>query len=297
MANITNLDQVASPNDVVMPDWVNVVATRIKSIELQLADAAQQINELKAQLSQAYKVQIKGNLNVALAGGSVKLLNGTIAIVPPASFNVTNNATTYVYINDSTGTLNASTTRPTTGLEVARVVASGGTITSAQNYPLFETKTPFPDLSQYATIAYADTRSWEAIATAKKTQRFSVPNTDTYYTVPFESLVGTGFNTAGTFTTPKAGKYIFHAQIRVDTTAPQTQPDLSVKLSLFIGADETGLPLMQAESARGDITLNAQNAEPVTLTVNDKAYIKVYLTDGYQARVRENSVVQVWRLP
>jgi hypothetical protein len=227
------------------------------------------------------------------------LSNATVANILPGRLTLADNSTTYIYIDDQ-GNVVSATTRPGIGQEVAKVTVSSGNVTNIVNYPIFEVRPGLPDFSNFATIDYANSRTWQLIAVARKINTYSIPGTDTYYTIPFESLKGSGFNTNGLFTMPTAlapGKLIFHPQIRVDTTTPLSSPDLSVKLSLFAGNDELGLPLAQFESARGDTTINASNAEPVLLTAGQQCTIRVYLTIGKNARVREGSVVSVWRLP
>lgn len=299
MADITNLNQTANELDRLAPAWINSVAARVKEIDTAIASANSQINALKSQVSQAFRVSPISGLNVQYAGGQIKLSNANVANIQAGQITLSNNAITYIYINDQ-GAVLASLTRPGIGQEVAKVTTLNGNVTDIINYPLFEVRPALPDFSDFATVDYANSRAWQLISVARKVNTFSIPGTDTYYTIPFESLKGTGFNTNGLFTMPTAiapGRLIFHPQIRVDTTSPLSSPDLSVKLSLFAGNDELGLPLAQFESARGDMTINASNAEPVLLTAGQQCTIRVYLTIGRNARVRENSVVSVWRLP
>ena len=297
MADLTNLNQVAVDNDRLMSAWINDVRNRILKLDQSLALANEQINSFRNELSQAFKVVATGGLTASVSGGSLKLTQqGTVFAVSPTTITLTNNATNFVFIND-TGTVSVSTNRPSTGLEIARVVTANGSISSIQNFPLFKTELVQVNLSDYATVDYANSRIQKLIATGRKTSIQSLPARDTYYTVSYQSLTGDGLNTAGTFTCQVAGNYIFHSQLRCDTTTPLSSPDLAIKMSLFLEADETGLPLMQGESAFGDITLNARNAIPLAMTVGQRAFIRAYVTTGSNVRVREGSSVSVWRLP
>ncbi|MBW4633568.1 MAG: hypothetical protein KME30_17215 [Iphinoe sp. HA4291-MV1] len=293
--DLTSITQTAQDNDRLMPAWSNSVKDKFTAIEQEIAFAQQQLADLKAQLSQAFQVTPTGGLTVSVAGGSFKTTGASVIVVSPTTLTVPASATSYVYINDS-GQVLVSTTRPAVGLELAKVVATGVGISSIQNFPLFEVKQAI-NLSGYATIAYADSRSWQQIAVAKKTAVYNIPGRDVYYTIPFESLQGSGFNTGGVFTPPQGGKYKFQCQIRVDTLATASTPEMSGKISLFVDGQEIGTALQQGYSAFGDLVFNAENAEPIILTTAQQATIKVYLTSGTQCRVRENSTVVAWRVP
>lgn len=297
MADITNLNQTASDSDRLMSAWINNVRSKIIELDQSIAFANEQINSFRNELSQAFKVSSSGGLSANVAGGSLKLTQqGTVFAVSPTTITLTNNATNFVFIND-TGVVSVSTNRPSTGLEIARVVTANGSISSIQNFPLFKTELAQVNLADYATVDYANSRVRKLIATGRKTLVQSLANRDTYYTVSYQSLTGTGLDTAGTFTCSIAGQYVFQSQLRIDTTTPLSSPDLAIKMSLFLEADETGAPLMQVESARGDVTLNANNAIPLQMTVGQRAYIRAYITTGSNVRVREGSSVSVWRLP
>lgn len=295
MADVVNLSQTANDGDRLAAAWINNARSAIAGLQNQVDSANLQIDSLKSQLSQAFRVTVLSGLTVSYAGGLVKLPSGLIASIASASLAIANNTTSYLYV-DENGQVLTSTTRPDIGLEIARIVASSGQITQIQNYPLFEVRPTLPDLSLYATIDYTNGRSWQNINTAQKTTTQAIASRDTYYTITWQSITGTpGFNTAGTFTAPVNGNYIFHCQVRVDTLAPDVP--LAVKLSLFDSNSETGLPLAQGDSAYGDITLNASNAFPLQLEQGEDAYIKIYLTRGISSRVRENSRCQIWKVP
>lgn len=292
--DITNLSQTAQADDRLMPQWVNAARDAIASLTQQIAYANEQIGQLKSQLSQAFQVVPTAGLTATVAAGNVKLPSGLIAALAQTTITVPNNAISIVYISD-TGQVLVSVQRPSVGLELARVTAAGGLITAVQNYPIFEVRPAAVNLEEYATRSYSDSRAWKIQAMARKTAVFPIPGRDTYYRIPFESLVGTGFNTAGSF--KAVGTFIFKVQIRMDTTAVASNPNMSGKVSLFVNNEEVGTALSQASSAFGDLIFNAENAEPVTLTSTDTADLRIYLTSGTQARVRENSQVSVWKLP
>lgn len=296
MPDIVGLDQVATDSDRVMAAWVNAIRNKVVSLEQQLAYANEQIGTLKSLVSNAFAIAPIAGLTANMSSGSIKLSNGTLASIPSQSLTFPNNATSIVFINDS-GVVVVSATRPTIGYEIARVVTASNAITSVQQYPLFVVRPQEIDINNLATIAYANSRSWQSVAIARKASAYSIPGRNTYYTVPWETLFGTGWNTGGDFTAPVAGSYIFKVQVRVDTLAVASSPDMASKISLFSGNSEQGVALQQVESARGDLVFNAENAEPLVMAKDAIAQIKIYLTAGTQCRVRENSVCQVWRLP
>ncbi len=293
MVDITSLNQTAQQDDRLMPQWVNATRDAIASLSQQIAYANDQISTLKSQLSQAFQVVPTAGLTATVAAGNIKLPSGLIVAIAQTTVSVPNNATSIVYISD-TGQVVVSVERPSVGLELARVTAEG-IITSVQNYPIFEVRPAAVNLENYATRSYADSRAWKIQATGRKTAVFPVPGRDTYYRIPFESIAGTGFNTAGVF--KSIGTFIFKVQIRMDTTAVASSPDLSGKVSLFVNNEEETLALTQFQSAVGDAVFNAENVVPVTLTSEDSADIRIYLTRGIQARVREGSRVTAWKLP
>jgi hypothetical protein len=291
------LTQTASDSDRLAAEWVNAVRNKLSNLEQQLAIASEQINSLKSQISQAFRVTQLTGLTAQYASGSVKLPSGIVVAISSGTVTVGASATTYLWISD-TGAVQLTTTRPTIGLEIARITSSATTITEIQNYPIFEVRPAFPSLDGYSTIDYANSRAWLLTGTARKTTLQGLPSRDTYYTLFWQSISdGTNWNTGGIYTAPTTGKYVFHAQVRVDTTATASNPELAVKLSLFVGNVEIDTPLMQAMSAFGDISLNSSNAAPVQLNAGDTATIKAYVTNGTSVRVREGSVCTAWRLP
>jgi hypothetical protein len=293
MPDIIDLSQTAANGDRLGFQWINAVRDRISSLEQQLAIANQTIQDLKAQTAQAFRVSVISGLSLAYLGGQLKVkTSGIILTIAPGNLTAPANATSYVQI-DMLGAVSVSTTRPSSGFEVARVVTDATSVLSVENYPLIEARGAEPDLSTYATIEYADSRSWNEVAVGKKTSSFSIPGTDTYYRIPLEALSGSGFATSGLFTAPATGRYVFSSRIRVDTLSPSNP--LAVKLSLFVSGTE--YLLHQGDSAYGDLSASVQNNEPVTLNQGSTADMRVYLTRGTLARVRENSSVVVWQVP
>lgn len=290
MPDLTDLSQVASENDRVMPAWLNAVRNKLTSLEQQLAAANQTITQLRAETAQAFRVRVQAGLSLSYAGGTVKLLTGEIAVVQPGALTAPDNATNYIYI-DGTGAIALATNRPDTGLEIAKVTASSGAVTELINYPQFAIKSSPVDLDDYATVDYADSKEWQLSAKGRKTAVFAIPATDTYYTIPFESLEGSGLNTGGVFTPPDNGIYLFNPRIRVDSLSPSSP--LAVKLSLFINGVE--YLLHQGDSAYGDLSASPMS-EGFTLTTSDQVTMKVYLTRGVSARVREGSTFSCWRI-
>lgn len=290
--DVLDLSQIAANGDRLGFQWINAVRTKLVELEQQLAIANQTINQLKSETAQAFRVAVISGLNLAYTGGAVKLPTGVIATIAPGNLIAPPNAVSYGFI-DANGNVQISATRPTVGLEIARVQAGDNTIIQLQNYPLFTVAPVDPDLSQYATVDYADGRMWKIQAIGRKTAVYNIPATDTFYRIPLESLTGDGFATNGLFTAPVAGKYIFASRIRVDTLSPSNP--LAVKLSLFVNSVE--ILLHQADSAYGDLSASIQNNEPITLNQGQQADMRVYLTRGTQARVREGSSVVAWLVP
>ncbi|NMG10831.1 hypothetical protein [Brasilonema sp. UFV-L1] len=295
MVDIVNLGQVAQDSDILRAAWINAASRKLADLEQSLAVANEKLGTLQSQLSQAFQVTRSAGLTANVAAGTIKI-GGIVASIAALSITCPDNSTSYVYIDNNAQVL-VATTRPSGGYEIARVVTSGGQITEIQNYPLFEVRPPAINTDNFATIEYANSRAWQRIALARKTQDFPIPARDTYYRIPFEALEGNGFNTSGLFTAQTAGDFVFHAQIRVTTTATQTSPDMSAKLSLFTAGQEYAI-LGQTESARGDLTINASNARPLIMTAGQTADLRIYLTRGVQTSVRSDySLVQVWKLP
>lgn len=298
MANITNLSQTASNGDIVQDSWVNAVNAEVDRL-------AQRITQLSSRISSAEEAFIPfrstplSGLNLAYNGGSVKLPDGSVATLPPGTIGVIDNAISFLYVDDTGQMLVAdSGNRPILGFEVARITATAGAITAVEHFPLAEVKPVLPDLKDYATVEYANTRSWFNAVTAHKNGVFPIPGTGQYYVIPFEviTLGGTdAFDTSGTFRPTTEGDFVFHMRIRVDTTAVFTNPNMGAKISLFV--NNTEYVIAQAESARGDLVLNGSNASPVRMAIGDVATVKVNLTSGTQCRVRQESTVQIWRLP
>lgn len=300
MTTLTDITQNAADGDLVTGAWVNSLRAKLNALDAAIATASSQIGDLRSQLSQAFRVTAISGLLVAYAGGTVKLsASGIVVTVAPGQLTLPASSTSWIYL-DATGTMVSSTTRPTIGLEVATVTTNATTVTAIVNFPIFVVQ-PNLNLDNYATIAYANSRAWEQVAYGRRTTSWIIPAAETFYTIPFETLQGVGLNTAGVFTAPAGTRsYVFHVQVRVDTTAVFTS-SLSVKISLFVepsggSLTEYGI-LAQSESARGDITLNAENAQPISLSGGDKVTARVYLTQGVSARVRENSQIKVWGLP
>jgi|GEM_PF-7002026 hypothetical protein len=292
MADIVSLDQQAANGDRLGFQWINAVKAKISDLEEKLAIANQTINQLKSETAQAFRVSVVSGLNLTYTGGVVKLPSGLVATVMPGNVTAPNNATSFIFVG-ADGAIAIATTRPSIGLEIARVQTSNGSISSLFNYPLFTVRPVDPDLSQYATVDYANSRAWKIQALGRKTATFVIASTDTYYRIPLESLTGTGFATNGQFTAPVTGNYVFSSRIRVDTTTPNIP--LAVKLSLYVNNVE--ILLHQSDSAYGDLSASIQNNEPVALAIGQQADMRVYLTRGQNARVREGSSVVAWLVP
>lgn len=295
MADLVSYTQTAAVGDRLTSDWANSVRNAINSANTAIAANTQSINQLRADTTQAFKTSVLSGLTVSYLGGNVALTSGVIIAISPGTATVPNNATSYLFIN-ALGAVTVDSSLPQGAVGMAAIVASGGVITSLQNYPLFAIRPSF-DPGAYATTTYAASRAWEKAAVARKNSLQNLANNAQYYIVTFESLQGAGFATNGTFThTGVQRDYIFDAQIRIDTTAPNSA-NLSVKVSIFVNGTEQAI-LYQARSAEGDITGTGRNVEPFRLSDGDQVNIRAYVTSGVNVRVRENySVCVAWRLP
>lgn len=298
MANITAINQTASNGDIVQDSWVNGVNAELDRLGGLITQLSSRVSSAEDAFIPFRSTPLSG-LNLAYNGGSVKLPDGTIATLPPGTIGALDNTTSFLFVDENGLMLIAdSGNRPILGFEVARITAAAGVITAIEHFPLAEVRPVLPDLKDYATVDYANTRSWFNAVTAHKNGVFPIPGTGQYYVVPFENIIlggGDTFNTAGVFTPATEGDFIFHMRIRVDTLAVFTQPNMAAKISLFV--NNTEYVIAQGESARGDLVLNGSNASPVKMGLGDTATIKVNLTTGVQCRVRQESTLQGWRLP
>lgn len=77
----------------------------------------------------ALKVSASTGLTVSYQGGSIALTDGSVATISPANLSVTDNTTNYVFVNES-GTVAASAILPVRCIPLARVITSGGAISS-----------------------------------------------------------------------------------------------------------------------------------------------------------------------
>ena len=290
--DIISLNQTANDNDTLAASWVNEASNKIREIEKQLASLTQQLNTLKAQLN-AFHVSSSGGLQINCSGGNVKIRDEVYNIKPQV-ISLKPNKVNFIFITEM-GILCFGDQRPEKSYDVAKVVTNQNSIVEIKNYPLHEVKPSAFELDKYATIEFARSQRWIPLVAAIKRSIYRVPERDKYFILPFEEIRGNGFDTGGTFTCRQVGQYIFHAQIRVITT--RIAIPLSVKLSFFINNIEFPIPLIQVHSARGDVTLNASNAIPYNLKLDDKVHLMIYLTQGESIDVREGSGVQVYLLP
>lgn len=303
MARITSLDQNVANGDTIDEQWFDAVNAAIAKLTQDLANTQQELETIKSQVTESLIVSLGGGLRLEISPGRVTLPDRTVSVIPSSNLQAIANDRSYIYIN-TTGQLEVSTTEPADGLlELAEATANDSEVTQLTNYPRLRVSTPTPNLDLLATRAYVDDNKFKPLATARKTSAFNIPQSDTYYVIPFESLTGSGFNTSGQFTAQKDGQILATAQIRVDTTRPDLYRDLSVKFSMFDVNSELGLPLSQMESADGDLTHNAITAAPITVTTGQVFTFRIYIsfrnrqvTTNDRIRVRENSRVTIWQV-
>jgi hypothetical protein len=92
-------------------------------------------NQIKSQfyaLKDRFLVSHNAGLLVNYNGGSLILPNGTTFSIAPGAIAVTNDSTSYVFIN-KTGAVQVSSVYPTVGYALAQVVAASGTVTSVSD--------------------------------------------------------------------------------------------------------------------------------------------------------------------
>ena len=154
MPDITNLNQMANPNDRVMHTWVNEVSKGIKAFEQQIALINQKLATLQ-NLANPFFVTVNSGLNVTINSGSIKLTNGNVTNINSTNINIINNATSYIFIDDS-GVIKNEINRPSLGYEIARIITNNGAVTQLVNYPLIVIRTPVPDFSKFATVDFVN---------------------------------------------------------------------------------------------------------------------------------------------
>lgn len=290
MADLTSLDQTAGESDRVLPTWFNAVSARFTEVTQQLAVVQEEVQKLRSETAQAFLVSRISGLSVSYAGGTVKLPDGSISAVSPGEITLPDNQINFIYI-DGAGAVQANTTRPDTKFEIARVTTNSGNISEVINYPQFRVSTEINDLDDYATTNYVDSRQWQEVAKGVKNNIYNIPATSNYYIIPFEQISGNGLSTASQFTPSVDGRYLFNPRIRVDSLSPSSP--LAVKLSLFINNVE--ILLHQGDSAYGDLSASPIS-EAIALTTSDIVTMRVYLTRGVLARVREGSTLVCWKV-
>lgn len=95
-----------------------------------LSDAAGQIKPEWMAFRDALRVTALSGLNVQVAAGVVTLPNDTTVSIAQVTLSLTDNATNYIYVNES-GQAVASTTYPIVALPLARVTTVGGGISGS----------------------------------------------------------------------------------------------------------------------------------------------------------------------
>jgi hypothetical protein len=94
-----------------------------------LSEVAGQIKPEWTTFRDTLKVTAYTGLTCSHQGGSVILADSTIATISPANLSVSNNATNYVYVNES-GTVAVGSLLPVRCTPLAKVVTSAGSISS-----------------------------------------------------------------------------------------------------------------------------------------------------------------------
>lgn len=293
MADLNSIEQIASSNDRLMFNWVNSVRQSVYDLRNSIATINQQIIDFNDKIINAFKISSVSGLTVSVAGGNIKN-NNTVSTVSPIQLTLLDNSTNYIFI-DGTNIIKTATSKPETIYDIGYVVTLSGIITQIVNYPIFEIKQT-PNFDDYATVEYANSKTWQLIASGRKINVQGLPNRDTYYTVTYNEIEGIGLNTGGIFTVPQDGKYVIHMITRVDTSSPISNPNLSVKMSFFVN-DVQEVLLSQLESARGDATLNGSNAIPLILATGNIIRPTIYITEGVSVRIREISNIAIWKVP
>ncbi|NEO43191.1 MAG: hypothetical protein F6K55_03335 [Moorea sp. SIO4A3] len=298
MSEVNDFGGAINAGDIIREGWLNGVTQEIESLKYELS-------VLNSQLTTAqdtfipFRLSIIDSSTVAIAGGSIKLRSGDIEVVTTDFFKLTEDGIYYAYI-DATGKSVIDLAKPVIGHEIGLVTVEGRKVVKVEQYPLASI-----EILDFNANAQPWVDDGNAVISSEEKQ-FTVPEKDKYFVIPFDYLVGDDFKEGGFFEPSFDGRYIFQMQIRItekdyDPKSEEESP-LSGKISIFVtrnelGEIEVGTALFQARSARGDLVLNASNAIPVTLETTDKVDFRVYITEGVNPEIRQQSAVQAWRLP
>ncbi|NJR37750.1 MAG: hypothetical protein HC781_01590 [Leptolyngbyaceae cyanobacterium CSU_1_4] len=132
---------VFAPGSVVTSNWLNAVNNPVfvdnpdddgelaRIADNDLSNVAGQIKPEWRAFRDALKVSAGSGLNITFEGGAVTLPLGTILTIAPGTLVMANNATNFVFVNES-GAVASSLIYPVVGVMLASVTTVGGTITT-----------------------------------------------------------------------------------------------------------------------------------------------------------------------
>ena len=291
---LNNIQFVETPNDdgqlpLILDDWLSNAASAIKPTLKSIAA------EFSILSITGRTVQYQGG-KFATSTQVATIANGSIVV--PAS------ATSWVWVNDtnpSAPVIEVTTTEPTTGMKLGKFTADATTITAntplyararsqspgaSTNSPAFTgTPTaPTPALNddslKLATTAWVQALRPKTVVRGVRTTVWTPSGgflAETYYTIPFDSITGSGLNTGGIFTmpatTPFASKEaLIIARVRIAAT-DLSRPNINAKLSVFSGASE--IAVLSECFGRGVLVLGG--SDKFLLTAGEQITIRLYI--------------------
>ena len=181
------------------------------------------------------------------------------------------------------------------------------------NFPLARIRDDITssDLDDYVKAGDLEQSSWKRVVSATLKDDFTFGKLSDndgfnvlgeYHVIPFVADFTADpakyiFKNNGEFSVTVSGElYAIHAQVRLYEQGRNLEGKISAFISPALG--ELGGALSQAESASGDMVLNASNAVPRPITPNDVATVKAYLTRGDRTTtIKQGSSVTIWKVP
>lgn len=160
-----------------------------------LSDSAGQIKPEWTTFRDTLKVAASTGSTISYQGGSVLLADGTIATISPASLSVTNNATNYVYVNES-GTVAVGSLLPVRCTPLAKVVTSAGAISSVVDLrPRFQISPRANTIPSFGSGGYEGDltiSSNQTLSGVKFVRNFSVASGVTLTVSGFLQIIASG---------------------------------------------------------------------------------------------------------
>lgn len=287
MATIDDITDLANSGDTVSHLWVNDVGSKIQTNTTNITSLTTRTLNLET-VRDEFKVTAAAGLSVNYLGGTVRLSNGTYAVIAPGTIPVPASATSFVFVNASGGVA-VSTTRPVDGLELARVTTNATLVTEIVNTP----------------IRQAFNRPQKIIEAVKSNTTNLNPD-GVSYGIPGWTLIrnegGVMNGGSGVITLPPSWRVRVEASVNV---ASSVSTVLSGKLSLFNGTTE--LKIIDALSVPTPIvapsgmvlsgTYETREDQNLGGSPNATLTLQLQFRQGTSAQILgdNNTMLQVWR--